>query len=921
MHKFVSIPVSLLFFVCNLFAQREADNWLFGSYCSVNFSIGQPVSNNQNPNNSISGTATMSDHNGNLLFYSNGHFVYNRLHQLMPSGVLLGGGSGYSQPVLAVPYPGHDSLYYLFYIEYWYLYNYTPRLRYSIINMNRQNGLGDVQLRDQLLLNDSICAKFTATLHCNKRDIWLIGHLKNSDKYYSYLITSNGISSNAVFSTGAFINESNKGNHRGYMKVSPLGDKVASAYMEDLDFIELSDFNSQTGQVTNPKILSTHPPWTFSVPNVSGTGAFGVEFSPSGKFLYVTSCYNIIAQGQNNAGLFYQFNLSSNNGTSIQASRILIDSALFQQEVFKGLQLANDGKIYVASNINFLHVVNNPEQMGSACNFLRRQVNTGSNTWTNYDLPVFLQSYLRYPIIATGNCQFQNISFSIHDPTGITSLAWNFGDPGSGVNNSSASFTPTHIFSAEGSYLVKAILSISNGCGADTITKIVHAGPFKVYLGNDTTICQGDTLKMRINIPGGLNTWSNQSNDTVISITQSGTYWIRVNLGDCSATDTINVSIRPLPVFTLGHDTTICKDENLTLSASPNSVTSDYLWNNGATSSSIIVNTSGVYWLQLIDSYRCTYRDSIIIQYKSIPYYSLGSDSVLCQRDLQLNATIAGASSYLWNTGSSYPAITVNQSGIYWADVSKDGCTYRDSIQLTFIPYPIVSLGSDTTLCESAVLLLDAHNNGASYLWQDHSSAQTYLVDHVGSYFVKVTSNGCSSSDTLYVNYNIKPGFTLGSDFSMCAGQTTTIRPTVQTGQSLFYLWQDGSSASFYNVTGPGIYSLKLSNNCGDRIDSIIVLKGACKLYIPTAFTPNGDGLNDIFKAGFGENITQFKLSVFNRWGQKVFESSDIQKGWNGSFLGKPQPEGVFVWLISYTTLTDPQQQVLKGTVLLVRSN
>ena len=110
----------------------------------------------------------------------------------------------------------------------------------------------------------------------------------------------------------------------------------------------------------------------------------------------------------------------------------------------RGMQLAVDGKIYLVRTRS-LSVVNNPDGAAAACNFSKNQVPTPEMNTS--DLPSFIQSYLRYPVITTGNCQFQNISFSIQNLVGVSSILWNFDDPASGVNNTSTSFTPTHIFS------------------------------------------------------------------------------------------------------------------------------------------------------------------------------------------------------------------------------------------------------------------------------------------------------------------------------------------------------------------------------------------------------------------------------------------------------------------------------------------
>ena len=201
------------FVMCVLFAraQREADNWLFGNWCQMNFTGGAPIAS-RSPTILDAGTACMSSASGDLLFYSNGFYVYDRLHQVMPHGILSGLPRGYGQPVLTIPRPGSDSTYYLFYIENTQAHNYVPKLCYAVINMKLRNGLGDVEIRDQPLPGDSVCLKLTAALHCNKKDVWLIGHLKNSDKYFSLLVTSAGITAAPVYSTATLIDESNKEN-------------------------------------------------------------------------------------------------------------------------------------------------------------------------------------------------------------------------------------------------------------------------------------------------------------------------------------------------------------------------------------------------------------------------------------------------------------------------------------------------------------------------------------------------------------------------------------------------------------------------------------------------------------------------------------------------------------------------------------
>lgn len=900
-------------------AQKEANNWYFGGYAALNFNSGGPQVLYNSQMLADEGCSSISDKNGNLLFYSNGFFIWNRNHQRMTDPAtgflsIIGDNDEGTQTGVIIPWTGRDSLYFVFSIG-----QLGGNLYYSVVNMNRNGGLGEVVQRKILLLA-GVCEKLTAVTHCNKTDFWAITHKFNSDEYYAYLINQTGIVTTPVISpTGNPIVNTNGmewEKSMGYLKNSPDGRMLAAAHYI-YDYTEITDFNTATGAITNPRKLYSRPAGT--IPTIQD-GNYGVEFSPDSRFLYVSSYYYL----PNDTSAIYQFDITQPTEAAIQASRSLITSNSWLNGCY-ALQLGPDRKIYVALHNEYLGVINYPNVQGTGCQFVRDAIHLDNGNGSHvsvFGLPNFIQSFFNDPLIALGNCQFSNISFSLQNTIGISSVLWDFGDPASGPNNTSTSFTPTHIFTQPGQYQVKTILYHINGCGADTIYKIVHAGIFQVFLGTDTTICQGDTLKLKMNIPNGGNVWSNGSTDTVLKVYQTGTYWVRVGLGDCTASDTISVTVRALPAFSLGNDQLICSGQSVNLSPNPTPANVTYLWNTGASTSTITTTIDGTYCLQVTENgFGCKYRDSVNIQFKTLPNYTLGPDISICEKDTAIfNATVAGATGYIWNTGASSPSIKAYQSGTYWADVLKDGCAFRDRVALTVKPLPVVNLGNDTTLCESNTLLLDAGNPGSQYLWQDNSSQQTLNVARPNIYNVRVTMNGCISKDTIIIKYDYKPIFTLGNDQPICDGQTISLQPKINNNAvTVNYLWSNGSTNTALPITGEGTYSLQLSNYCGAKTDDILVYKGVCKLYVPSAFTPNNDGLNDIFKAGYGENVTNFKMEIYNRWGQKIFTSNSINKGWDGRLNGIIQPHGAYVWLIHYTVAGDLKEYFLKGVVNLIQ--
>ena len=892
----------ILVFCSQLFAQNESNIWYFGEKAGLDFNSGSPVSLSDGQLITTEGCAAISDKNGYLLFYTNGENVWNRNHQIMPNGTGLMGGFSSSQSSIIVPFPDNDSLYYIFTTAQ----ERDPYgFRYSIVNMKHDNGSGDIIVKNVLLLSN-VYEKVTAVKQRNCSNYWVVTKKWDSDEYYAYLITSSGISSPVVSNTGNLTGGLSSSS-RGQMKFSPDGNKIAVAYNIAYDFVELMNFDQTTGVLSNATKLTPNPPAN----ELYSLGCYGVEFSPNSQLLYVGACY-VFSNPQ--LLTLFQYNVSYNDSLQIIASKKLIDGS----HINFAMQLGPDKKIYIATYDNYLNVINNPDIEGVDCSFGAQAIQLTSVSQAG--LPAMIQSFFKDPIIATGNCEFQNINFSIQNSSDLVSVEWDFGDPLSGLDNASNSFTPLHIFSQQGSYNVRLVYLRNGGCFPDTVYKQIYAGPFKLFLGGDTTLCEGDTLRLHANIPNATNLWSDGSNDTLMKVSKPGKYWIRATLNSCWATDTIDVFFKARPSFSLGNDTSICSNNTITLSPQPTFATTSYLWNDGSVVSQIIVNQPGVYWLTVTDRIGCSGRDTITVSFKTLPQFSLGNDTTLCEKNnLLLNANVYGASNYLWNTGATTSTINASQTNIYWVDVTKDQCVYRDSINVLFKPLPVVNLGNDTTLCEDHTFLLDAENPGSTYQWQNNSTSQIFTVSNQGIYWTTVNKNGCLASDTIIINYKLKPVFTLGRDTGICNGMTIILQPIIQNPQGVNYVWSNGSYTTSISITQEGVYSLTATNYCGSKSDNITVAKGICKVYVPSAFTSNNDGLNDVFRAMFGENVIDFKMQVYNRWGEVVFEARDINRGWDGKIKGQNQPNGVYVWIVKYKTVTNSKEQLMKGTVMLIR--
>ncbi len=370
MMKKFSIAFCLFFWTTFLYSQNQTMNWFFGVNAGISFTTSPPSFLPGGQLNTYEGTSSASDNLGMLLFYSDGVSVIDRNHAQMPNGWNLGESSTSTQSCLIVPKPGSPMQYYLFTPPDEYS---TDSLRYSIVDMTLNGGLGDVSVKNIALLAHPT-EKLAAVYHSNGADIWLITHTFLNADFYSWLITSSGISNTPVISTVGSIYNGNSGNKVGYLKMSPCGNKLASAINHN-DILELFNFNSLTGAVSNPIQLGT---W----PNTSGYGVYGLEFSPNGFNLYASLI---------SPGIVIQFNLLAGNPAAIIASA---DTIGMSPNNFNGaLQLGLDGKIYLAKHgDNFLACITAPNQLGNACNYVENYVSLSPSS-CSLGLPGFFASW------------------------------------------------------------------------------------------------------------------------------------------------------------------------------------------------------------------------------------------------------------------------------------------------------------------------------------------------------------------------------------------------------------------------------------------------------------------------------------------------------------------------------------------------
>ncbi|MBK9635516.1 MAG: gliding motility-associated C-terminal domain-containing protein [Bacteroidetes bacterium] len=445
-------------------------------------------------------------------------------------------------------------------------------------------------------------------------------------------------------------------------------------------------------------------------------------------------------------------------------------------------------------------------------------------------------------------------------------------------------------------------LEIDNGSctGRDSIDIIISTSGLSLNLGNDTSLCAGQTLTLTQNIAGVSYTWSDGTTNNSITVNTSGTYWLEIDNGSCTGRDSIDIIISTSGLsVNLGNDTSLCAGQTLTLTQNIAGV--NYTWSDGTTNNSITVNTSGTYWLE-IDNGSCTGRDSIdIIISTSGLSVNLGNDTSLCAgQTLTLTQNIAGVS-YTWSDGTTNNSITVNTSGTYWLEIDNGSCTGRDSIDIIISTSGLsVNLGNDTSLCAGQTLTLTQNIAGVSYTWSDGTTNNSITVNTSGTYWLEIKRSNCSFIDSIKIDFAISPFVDLGSDTTICENEK--IYYYLPAGE-YNYVWSNGITSPNGILGGPGIFWVNASNGICSIFDTIIVKLDPncdCKFFIPNAFSPNNDGINDNFYVNLECQVSNFSFRIFNRWGELIYFSEDEKGYWDGKYNGKEQPIDGYLYQIEY---------------------
>jgi gliding motility-associated-like protein len=564
------------------------------------------------------------------------------------------------------------------------------------------------------------------------------------------------------------------------------------------------------------------------------------------------------------------------------------------------------------------------------------------------------------------NCKDFNVQFFNNTPNGVISNSWDFGVPGL-TNDTSNLAAPLFSYPDTGLYQVKLVVNRGDKCADSAIS------PVRVYPGFFTGfrwqgICSSfptqffDTTRTLFGVVdrwswnfGDLTTLADTAHlrTPTYSYGRADSFHVQLIVGTskgCLDTVTRTVSIMDKPPITMPYrDTLMCKGDTMQLRAvgegnfswtpngqmlNPNSAT-PLVWPDVTTVYTATLNDNG-----------CINSDTLRVRVVNFVTLRMNPDTTVCFSDSARLGAFSNGLRYLWS-----PAGRMNDSTLRSPTVLPDAplntyqlsarighCIATDVMRVRTVPYPQVSIIGDTTICFRASVQLQATSNGTSFEW----SPKTWLTNantltptarppETITYVLTVNDSlsGCPkpSTDTVVVNVMPRIFPDAGNDTMVVAGQPVQLHAS----GGVRYQWMpayglDRADTSdpvgFYDIVPEYInYVVRVfdSRNCVDSARvRVRIFRTEPSIFVPTAFTPNGDGRNDVVKPiAVGMRTIRF-FRIFNRWGQLVFETTVNGAGWDGRINGKDQGTNVFVWVVEAEDYKGARY-FRKGTVTLIR--
>ena len=844
--------------VCGEQKESQGVKWYFGQNAGLDFSGGgtpKPITDGKL--STIEGSSSIANTKGILLFYSDGITIYDKdgkpMKSLVPGDtnavqLPLGGSAHSTQSALIVPKPTCRGCEYLYYVYTTSEIRGKKTLTYSVVDMRQNGGKGAVVEKNIPLTDKS--TEQSASVE-NKRDstYWVITRIYGSNKFEVRHLTR-GESSNPVTYTGGQVIDSLT-NAEGYIKIGPADTTSANDANRPVavvipgppkNSVDLYTFNDSTGVLTFNRTLDLGP---------APPKAYGAEFSPDGKSVYVTMLADTNSDGsQKGASYILKYDLNQKDSLLTQ-SRTVVDSSTTRQ--YGSIQIGPDGRIFVAvKGSSSLATIENPNGgLLDSLIFNPTGQTLGGKT-SQLGLPNLVANFNDQSsgpgISYSDTCTYGPTVFQISPncPKLKEAYTLDFGD-GSRPTSTTSTQPITHPYTKAGQYFISLRIITRTSTGGickDTLIKdtlnILETPP-DIRLGADTAICNKRGITLDIKVQAKLYVWL--VNGAVVSrqktlLLQRPGYYRVVGLaanGECFKSDTIEVQIKPVPSLDLGPDTVFCYRSSVQLTV-PQQTWSEFQWSTGSTERTTTVSTAGTYFVSAKNFAGCENSDTIkVSELAKLRVAAALTGPTACTStdgSIVLTPTPAGTYQYDWtrsdgavltNAGNRQTGLT---EGGYKVSVTDSVHTCKADTAFT--------LRSPENRLQITPRVLDAlcgtPNSGTisvtvsggtvvRYAWLDKNNnlittTPVFGQAAPGQYNVQIVdTRGCKANlDSIRVGLDSTGFARLAPDTLKCIGSAVVLAPLSGDSPGNVYQWSTGAASPTISVTQPGSYSLVVRN-------------------------------------------------------------------------------------------------------------
>lgn len=464
----------------------------------------------------------------------------------------------------------------------------------------------------------------------------------------------------------------------------------------------------------------------------------------------------------------------------------------------------------------------------------------------------------------------------------------------------------------------------ASGINIDTLFVTIPDSSIVANINGINTICSGQNTALTMSGWANYN-WSTNAttNSIIVSPLTNTTYSVIVLSGTCVDTAYITISVLPIPIVSISGSDSICLGRGTTLYAIGGST---YSWSIGSVSDSISVYPlSNTTYSVIVSDSGCIDTAITTVFVNQLPIANITGITMVCSGQ-NVILTASGGGTYNWNTGVNTSNVIVNPvSDTTYFVIVKDelGCADTATIAVHVVPLPIAIISGISTICDGETEILSVSGIG-NFLWDTGDTTnQVTASPSITTTYSVTASNICGSNyDSITVNVNSLPVSSLTNDTTILLGSSVNLNAT----GGVSYIWLPNVGLSCNTCPNPiaapqstTSYSVIITdvNGCSVTKTVTITVNDDFEIFVPDVFSPNGDGENDILYVR-GTGIKEVNFVVYDRLGEKIFESNDITKGWDGTYKGSPLNSAVFIYYCS-ATLFNEKKINTKGDITLIR--